>query len=96
LYSSSRLAWPKCLYSAVFLASAWCIEAVHAKEIYIQPSINIETKYDDNIRLMTDRFDGFDTSAYGVITRAKAKVGVRSHRYDIALDNQVVINRYSR
>jgi len=73
----------------------WWAEGIQAKEIYIQPSINIKTEYDDNITLKDDRFDALDTSAYGVITRAAAKLGVRSDRYDIALDNRVVINRYS-
>ena len=99
LYAVCRLTCNDCLYISIFLASVWWAEVIQAKEIYIQPSINITTKYDDNIRLVTDdrfeRLDGFDTSAYGVITRASARVGVRSDRYDIALDNQVVINRYS-
>jgi len=99
MYSVRRLTCNGCLYISVFIVSVWWAEAIQAKEIYILPSINITTKYDDNIRLVTDdrfeRLDGFDTSAYGVITRAKAVVGVRSSRYDIALDNQVVINRYS-
>lgn len=99
LSSVRRLTYKDCLYIPVFLASVWWAEGVQAKEVYIQPSINIRTKYDDNIRLMTedrvDLLDGFDTSAYGVITRANAKLGVRSDRYDLTLDNQVVINRYS-
>jgi len=80
------------------MASTLCVGVVHAKEIYILPSINIETKYDDNIRLMSDKIDGLggiDKSAYGVITSVNAKIGVRSDRYDVALNNQVVINRYS-
>jgi hypothetical protein len=99
LPSVRRLTYKDCLYIPVFLASVWWAEGIQAKEFYIQPSINITTKYDDNIRLMTkdraDLLDGFDTSAYGVITRAAAKLGVRSDRYDLLLDSQVVINRYS-
>ena len=99
LSSVRRLTYKDCLYIPVFLASVWWAEGIQAREIYIQPSINITTKYDDNIRLMTedraDLLDGFDTSAYGVITRANAKLGVRSDRYDLLLDSQVVINRYS-
>lgn len=95
LCSLHRPVWFEFLYIAVFLVSTWWVGAAQAKEIYIQPSINITTKYDDNIKLRVDRFDAVDKSAYGVITRANAKVGVRSNRYDIALDSQVVINRYS-
>jgi len=68
--------------------------AVDAKEIYIQPSISLKAEYDDNKRMETGRFTGFDTSSYGVITRAKAKTGVRSSQYDLEVENQVVINRY--
>ena len=95
LCSLHRPVWLESLYIAVFLLSTGWVGVAQAREIYIQPSINIETEYDDNIRLMTDRFDGIDTSAYGVITSASALLGVRSDRYDVALDNRVVINRYS-
>lgn len=69
-------------------------EIIHAKEIYIEPSISLKTEYDDNKRMETGRFKGFDTSSYGVITRAIAKVGVRSSEYEVDVNNQVVINRY--
>jgi len=98
LCSLHRLVWFESLYIAVFLLSTGWVGVAQAREIYIQPSINIETKYDDNIRLISDKIDGLDgidKPAYGVITRANAKIGVRSDRYDVALNNQVVINRYS-
>ena len=99
LCSLHRPVWFESLYIVFFLLSTGWVGVAQAREIYIQPSINITTKYDDNIRLMTedraDLLDGFDTSAYGVITRANAKLGVRSDRYDLLLDSQVVINRYS-
>jgi len=82
------------LYLSLIVSSIAWAGSVKAKEIYIQPSINIQTEYDDNKRLRTDRFDSVDTSAYGVITRARAKLGARSNNYDIALDSQVIINKY--
>ena len=94
VYSVHHLICNKNLYLSVFFASVWWVGGVQAKEIYIEPSINIETKYDDNIKLIKDRFKSIDTSAYGVITRANAKIGVRSDRYDVELDNEVVINQY--
>jgi len=95
LCSLHRPVWFESIYIVVFLVSVWWVGVAQAKEIYIQPSINIETKYDDNIKLIKDRFSGIDKSAYGVITRVNAKIGVRSDRYDVELDNEVVINRYS-
>jgi len=76
------------------LALVGSVNSVVAKEIYFKPSISIQTEYDDNKRLKTDRFDSIDKSAYGVITRVNAEVGVRSDKYDIAVDNQFILNRY--
>ncbi|NOQ76242.1 MAG: hypothetical protein GQ475_00340 [Methylococcaceae bacterium] len=68
---------------------------VKAKEIYFQPSIGIRTEYDDNKRLSTESsLPGIDKSAYAVITRANAKLGMRSSNYELELDNQLIINRY--
>lgn len=68
---------------------------VHAKEIYFEPSVQLNTEYDDNKRLWIDRFSNvIDTSAYGVIASAAARVGVRSDLYDISLNNKVEIKRY--
>ena len=72
-----------------------CAASVQAKEMYLQPSVSLRTEYDDNRRLTTDSaLGGVDGSAYAVITRANAKVGVRSNRYDFSLDNQFRLNRY--
>jgi len=83
---------PSKLY--LFLVLVGIVNIVQAKEIYFKPSISIQTEYDDNKRLKTDRFGSIDKSAYGVITRVNAEVGVRSDKYDIAVDNQFILNRY--
>jgi len=78
--------------SLVSLAES--VDSVVAKEIYFKPSISIQAEYDDNKMLKTDRFNTIDKSAYGIITRVNAIVGVRSDRYDVAIDNQFILNRY--
>ncbi len=84
------------LYGLIILVSViWTGGNVQAKEIYLQPSLNIRSEYDTNKRLRIGNDSGFDKSAYGVITRANAKLGIRSERYDIALDNEFILNRYS-
>jgi len=70
------------------------VDLVSAKEIYFNPSVNIQTEYDDNKRLSSENSSRIDTSAYGVITKVNAKVGMRSDRYNIAVDNQIILNRY--
>jgi len=78
----------------ILLSIAWA-GSVKAKEIYFQPSINIRTEYDDNKRLSTESsLPGIDKSAYAIITRANAKLGMRTSNYRIELDNQLIINRY--
>lgn len=68
---------------------------VSAREWYIQPSFNVKGEFDDNKRLLAQRFDAaVDKSAYGVLTSARAKMGVRSDIYDVAFDARVDINRY--
>jgi hypothetical protein len=83
-----------CRFLSFLISSILWPSSLKAKEIYLQPSISFQMEYDDNKRLKTNRFDNIDTSAFGFITRAAAKVGVRSDRYEIALNNQVIINRY--
>jgi len=78
----------------LFLVLVGIVNIVQAKEIYFKPSISIQTEYDDNKRLETDRFDTIDLSAYGVISRVNAVIGVRSDRYEVAVDNQFILNRY--
>ncbi len=82
------------IYLVILLTSLGAVSPVIAKEIYFKPSISIQTEYDDNKRLKTNRFNNIDTSAYGIITRVNAKVGARSDRYEVALDNQFILNRY--
>jgi len=66
-----------------------------AREIYIQPSVNIRTIYDDNRRLVTSRNSGgAGKSAYGVISDALARIGVRSNQYDVALNSKFSLRRY--
>jgi len=78
----------------ILLSIAWA-GPVKAKEIYFQPSIGIRTESDDNKRLSTENsLPGIDKSAYAVITRANAKLGMRSSNYNIELNNQLIINRY--
>jgi len=83
---------PSKLY--LFLVLIGIVNIVQAKEIYFKPSISIQTEYDDNKRLRADSFDVIDLSAYGVISRVNANIGVRSDRYDVAVDNQFILNRY--
>ncbi|MFK5950144.1 MAG: hypothetical protein QM500_15375 [Methylococcales bacterium] len=78
----------------ILLTNLGAVSPVIAKEIYFKPSISIQTEYDDNKRLKTNRFNNIDTSAFGIITRVNAKVGARSDRYEVALDNQFILNRY--
>ncbi len=83
------------LIQAVSIAWGVChLSTLNAQEYYFQPSYNLQVEYDDNKQLKTERFNNIDTSSYGVINSLKAKVGARSDRYDIALDNQVKFNRY--
>jgi len=71
-------------------------ESVKAKELYFQPSFNVITEYDSNKRLRTKKNQpGIDRSSYGIITRVGAKLGARSNRYNIKLDNQFILNRYA-
>ena len=67
----------------------------YAKELYFKPSIKVTGEYDDNKRLLSERFeDAIDTSTYGLITSFDGILGVRSDLYDINLDAKVNINRY--
>ncbi len=84
-----------CLLLSLAVGSIGLVETVTAKEIYFQPAINIQTEYDNNKRLRTEEIlPGIEPSSYGVITKVNADVGVRSDRYDIALKNQFIVNRY--
>ena len=67
----------------------------YAKELYFKPSIRVTGEYDDNKRLLSERFEEVvDTATYGVITSFDGIMGVRSDLYDINLDAKVNINRY--
>ncbi len=80
-----------CLFLLLASSSFMWTGSVNAREIYLLPSITLHTEYDDNKRLReTNKY-----AAFGVITRANAKAGIRSDSYDIALDSQVSINRYA-
>lgn len=71
------------------------VGSVQAKELYVQPSINIQTEYDSNKRLITDASNpGLDPSSYGLISKFGAKIGARSDNYEVALANQFIINSY--
>lgn len=73
-----------------------------AEEWYVQPSFSIRTEYDDNKRLLTDSFvrslrergDNVDLSAYGIITTAEAKAGVRSENFDVFFKGKVAVKKY--
>ena len=66
-----------------------------AREIYIQPSVNIRTIYDDNRRMVTSsNSGGAGKSVYGVISDALARIGVRSNQYDVALNSKFSLRRY--
>jgi hypothetical protein len=79
-----------------------------AEEWYIQPSFSLRTEYDDNKRLLTDRFvrnfraneqengrsGDLDLSAYGIITTAEAKAGVRSDYYEVSFKGKVAVKKY--
>jgi len=93
IFFNSLPARHHCHFLILVTVTAWA-ETAQAKEIYIQPSISLQAEYDDNKRMSTDRFSAVDTSAYGVITRAGAKVGMRSSQYDLEVNNQLIINRY--
>ena len=68
---------------------------LQAREIYALPFVSIQTIYDDNRQLRTERRSvGLNTEAYGVLSSAGANIGVRSDRYKIDLRNRVSINRY--
>ena len=83
-----------CLISVTVGFTGWA-ESVKAKELYIQPSINIQTEYDSNKRLKTDgSTPGIDPSSYGLISKVGAKIGARSDDYEVALNNQFIDNRY--
>ena len=73
-----------------------------AKEWYLEPSFSLRTEYDDNKRLLTDTFvqsirengDNSKLSAYGIITSAEAKAGVRSDNYNVFFKGKVAIKEY--
>lgn len=66
-----------------------------AKELYFIPSFNFRTEYDDNKRLLTERFDDLvDKSAYGVIISPEAKMGVKTDILDVSFNAKLDINRY--
>ncbi len=73
-----------------------------AEEWYIQPSFSLRTEYDDNKRLFTDRFirslkekgESIDLGAYGIITTAEAKTGVRSENFDVSFKGKVAVKKY--
>jgi len=94
IFLNSLPARHNCRFLSLIFAIVGWADLAQAKEIYIQPSISLRAEYDDNKRLSTDRFSAVDTSAYGVITRAGAKVGMRSSQYDLEVNNQLIINRY--
>lgn len=78
--------------------SANCI----AEEWYVQPSFSVRTEYDDNKRLLSESFirrlkeieDNVDISAYGIITTAEAKAGVRSENFDVFFKGKVAVKKY--
>lgn len=79
----------------VFVGFVLFIGSIEAKEIFFQPSLSVKAEYSDNKRLVIDdRFPDIDISAYGVVTNASAKLGVRSKRYEVTLDPQFIFNRY--
>lgn len=84
-----------CFISVTVGFNGW-VGSVQAKELYVQPSINIQTEYDSNKRLITDDLNpGLDPSSYGLISKFGAKIGARSDDYEVALANQFIVNRYT-
>jgi len=84
-----------CLSLSIAIGSIGWLAPVNAKELYFQPSVNVQTEYDDNKILRPEgSFSGIDLSSYGVIATAGANIGARSDRYNVMLKNQVVVNRY--
>ncbi len=86
--------------STVILLTLFGSAEVLAKEIYLQPKFGVKVEYDDNIRLLNGSSgigaaEGLDKSAYGLIAEGGGRVGVRSDRYDLTLNNRFELKRYS-
>jgi len=73
-----------------------------AEEYYIKPSFSLRTEYDDNkqltyesaVRKAAKQGINVDTSAYGIITSAEARAGVRSENYDVFFKGRLDVKKY--
>ena len=82
----------------LIFSTGFSVNAV-AEEWYIQPSFSLRTEYDDNKRLFTDTFlsklrKGVGIDAYGIITTADVKTGVRSDNYDVFFKGKVAVKKF--
>ncbi len=94
-YWKGRISWLLNFSVLCILIALLPANNLQAREIYALPFVSIQTIYDDNRQLWTDRRSrGLKTEVYGLLSSVGANVGVQSDRYKIDLRNRVSINRY--
>ena len=76
--------------SGLLLLLSLGINQVQASEWYVEPSANVRTEFDDNIRLLPNN----TADAYGFIAGLTANSGIRSEVYNVGIKTGVDVYEY--